>query len=64
MKAVGNPCTIHVYPGLGHLLMKDPWGEGDEPPDSAARADASLRAEEFLDSLGYLRHRPRSELNQ
>jgi acetyl esterase/lipase len=54
MQRAGNSCSIHVYPGLGHLFMKNPWGEGNEPSDSAARVDASLRAERFLDSLGYL----------
>jgi acetyl esterase/lipase len=55
MQAAGNRCAIQVYPDLGHLFMKNPWGEGSEPSDSAARADASLRAEQFLESLGYLK---------
>jgi acetyl esterase/lipase len=55
MRQAGNACTVQTYPGLGHLFMKNPWGEGNEPSDSAARADASVRAEQFLDSLGYLK---------
>jgi acetyl esterase/lipase len=55
MRRSGNQCTIQVYPGLGHLFRKNPWGEGNEPSDSAARADASNRAERFLESLGYLK---------
>jgi acetyl esterase/lipase len=55
MRASGNQCTLHVYPGLGHLFKKNPWGEGDEPSDSVARVDAAQQAERFLESLGYLR---------
>jgi acetyl esterase/lipase len=55
MTQAGNACAVQTYPGLGHLFMKNPWGEGNEPSDSKARADASLRAERFLDSLGYLK---------
>ena len=58
MRQAGNACTIQVYPGLGHLFMTNPWGEGNEPPDSAARVDASARAERFMDSLGYFVRRP------
>lgn len=58
MEVAGNRCSVQVYPGLGHLFMKNPWGEGSEPADSAARADASRRAEHFLESLGYLRLPP------
>ena len=54
MEQVGNQCTIQVYPGLGHLFMRNPWGEGNEPSDSAAQTDASLRAERFLELLGYV----------
>jgi acetyl esterase/lipase len=55
MTEAGNECAVQSYEGLGHLFMQDPWGEGDQPSDSVAGADASQRAERFLDSLGYLR---------
>jgi acetyl esterase/lipase len=58
MRQAGNACAVHIYPGLGHLFMRNPWGEGSEPSDSVARADAGARAEAFLDSLGYLRRAP------
>jgi acetyl esterase/lipase len=53
--AIGGHCTVQVYPGVGHLFMRNPWGEGDEPADSASRADAMARALRFLEGLGYLR---------
>jgi acetyl esterase/lipase len=54
MRREGGACSVRVYPGLGHLFMKNPWGEGDGPQDATAQADASRQAELFLDSLGYL----------
>jgi acetyl esterase/lipase len=56
MRAAGNVCELHVYEGFGHLFT--PGGipdDGMPQPDPAISADASARADRFLESLGFLR---------
>jgi acetyl esterase/lipase len=56
MRAAGNVCELHVYEGFGHLFT--PAGipdDGMPQPDPAISADATRRAERFLESLGLLK---------
>ena len=56
MQAAGNTCELHVYEGFGHLFT--PAGirdDGIPQPDPAISADATARADRFLDDLGFLR---------
>jgi acetyl esterase/lipase len=56
MRAAGNVCELHIYPGFGHLFT--PAGTPDDgmpQPDQATSADASRRADSFLASLGFLK---------
>jgi len=54
MLAAGNVCELHIYEGFGHLFT--PAGipdDGMPQPDPAISADASKRADRFLESLGF-----------
>jgi acetyl esterase/lipase len=56
MRAAGNVCELHIYEGFGHLFT--PAGipdDGMPQPDPAVSADASARADRFLESLGFLK---------
>lgn len=56
MRAAGNVCELQVYEGFGHLFT--PAGTPDDgmpKPDPATAADATKRADRFLESLGLLR---------
>ena len=56
MRAAGNVCELQVYEGFGHLFT--PAGTPDDgmpQPDPATSADASRRADRFLESLGFLK---------
>jgi acetyl esterase/lipase len=55
MRAAANVCELHVYEGFGHLFT--PAGTPDDgmpQPDRATSADASRKADRFLESLGFL----------
>ena len=50
-----NRCELQVYDGVGHLFT--PEGEPDDGypnPEPNVQADAWLKIEEFLGSLGFL----------
>lgn len=54
LKVAGNACELHVYEGFGHLFT--PAGTPDDgmpEPDAAISADASARADRFLETLGF-----------
>jgi acetyl esterase/lipase len=56
MRAAGNRCELHVYPGVGHLFT--PVGVRDDgwpQPDLTVQADAMGKADAFLKSLGFIR---------
>ncbi|MFN0007004.1 MAG: alpha/beta hydrolase [Planctomycetota bacterium] len=56
MRAAGNRCELYVYRGFGHLFT--PAGipdDGMPQPDPSISADASARADRFLESLGFLK---------
>jgi acetyl esterase len=56
MKAAGNTCDLHVYEGFGHLFTPAGIPDNGQPrPDATTRADALVRAERFLRSLGYIK---------
>jgi acetyl esterase/lipase len=56
MRAAGNTCELHVYKGFGHLFTPASSPDDGWPrPDPAISADASVRADRFLESLGFLR---------
>jgi hypothetical protein len=49
-------CELHVYEGFGHLFT--PAGTPDDgmpEPDPATSADASKRADRFLEALGFVK---------
>jgi len=52
----GATCQLYIYPGVGHLLtrnIKIQYKDFDSDPKFAA--DAHLREDRFLDSLGYFK---------
>ncbi len=54
MRAAGNTCKLQIYEGFGHLFT--PAGipdDGMPSPDPETSADASARADRFLESLGF-----------
>lgn len=56
MRAAGNKCEMHVYEGFGHLFTPPGVPDGDWPkPDPATQADAMVRADSFLKSLGFMK---------
>ena len=59
MKRTHNRCELHIYPGVGHMLM--PAGEDKEERDKASKTgfDAFLKIDLFLQSLGFLPPAPR-----
>ena len=59
MKRTHNRCELHIYPGVGHMLM--PAGEDKEERDKASKTgfDAFLKMDLFLKSLGFLPPEPR-----
>ena len=59
MKRTHNRCELHIYPGVGHMLM--PPGEDKEERDKASKTgfDAFLKMDLFLKSLGFLPPEPR-----
>ena len=59
MKRTHNRCELHIYPGVGHMLM--PPREDKEERDKASKMgfDAFLKIDLFLKSLGFLPPEPR-----
>jgi len=59
MNRMHNRCELHIYPGVGHMLM--PPGEDKEERDKASKTgfDAFLKMDLFLKSLGFLPPEPR-----
>lgn len=56
MRAAGNRCDFHLYPGMGHMFTPAAIPDDGWPrPDPRVQADALKRADEFLTSLGYLK---------
>ena len=52
----GARCELYVYPGVGHLLTRNLKVQyKDFDGDPADEADAHLREDDFLVSLGYMR---------
>ena len=59
MKRTHNRCELHIYPGVGHMLMSP--GKDKEERDKASKTgfDAFLKIDLFLQSLGFLPPAPR-----
>ncbi len=58
MRAANNRCDLTVYRGFGHVFT--PAGSRDDAmpqPDPKIAAEASVKADEFLASLGYVKPR-------
>jgi acetyl esterase len=58
MQAAKNSCELHVYDGFGHMFT--PAGTADDgvpKPDPAIAADALVRADQFLESHGFITKR-------
>ena len=55
-KSAGARCSLHIYPGVGHLLTRNLAVQyKDFDTDPAYAADAHRHEDDFLATLGYLR---------
>lgn len=55
-KSAGARCSLHIYPGVGHLLTRNLAVQyKDFDTDPAYAADAHRHEDDFLAALGYLR---------
>jgi acetyl esterase/lipase len=55
MRDVGNRCDLHVYDGVGHLFTPSTEPDDGMPnPDPEVQATAYRKADEFLQSLGFI----------
>lgn len=56
LTALGRPCELHVYEGLGHLLTRNLANqESDYDPNPEARADGIARHVRFLREMGFVK---------